>query len=136
MFHRNIKEATKENNYFRQVVYTGDNAQLVLMSIPMGSDIGEETHPNTDQLLFLVDGEGEAIVAEQTTPFKKNEVVFVPAGTKHNFKNTGDDDLKIFTVYSPPMHAPNTIHKTKEDALAEEKLDKSKSSAGDFLENM
>ncbi|MDO8583037.1 MAG: cupin domain-containing protein [bacterium] len=121
MFAGDIKELTKENTNFRKVLYTGPHSQLVAMSIPVGGDIGEETHPNTDQILFFVDGEGEAILGGESRKVEEHDVVSVPAGTRHNFKNTGDEDLKLFTVYSPPAHADGVIHATKADAEKEEK---------------
>lgn len=119
MFAEDIKKLTKENTNFRKVLVTGKHSQIVAMSIPVGGDIGEEVHPDTDQILTFVDGEGEAILNGETRSVEKHDVVFVPAGTKHNFKNTGDEDLKLFTVYAPAEHADGTIHKTKTDADAE-----------------
>lgn len=115
-FQANLKELAKENIFFRKVVYTGKYSQLVLMSIPSGGEIGQETHPTVDQILFFVKGEGEAILEGQSKPVGKGDVVFVPAGTLHNFKNTGDEALKLYTVYSPPQHPDGTIHKTREEA--------------------
>src|SRR3989344_2293910 len=120
MFHQDIKKLAKENTNFRKVIYTGQNSQLVLMSILVAGEIGEETHRDIDQILFLVDGEGEVIIEGQASPFTEHEVVFVPAGTRHNFKNTGNEDLKLYTVYSPPAHKDGTIHKTKEEAEKDE----------------
>ena len=117
-FQTNLKELAKENIFFRKVVYTGKYSQLVLMSIPVGGEIGEETHPTVDQILFFVEGEGEAILEGKASPVEEHGVVFVPAGTLHNFKNTGDEDLKLYTVYSPPQHPDGTVHKTKEEAEA------------------
>ena len=121
MYAEDIKKLTKENTNFRKVLYTGMKMQIVAMNIPVGEDIGEEVHPNTEQVLFFVDGEGDAILNGEARHFKEHDVVFVPAGTVHNFKNTGDEDLKLFTVYAPPEHADGTIHATKEDAQKEEK---------------
>lgn len=121
MYAEDIKKLTKENTNFRKVLHTGEKSQIVAMCIPVGGDIGEEVHPNTDQILFFVDGEAEAILNGETRTVEKHAVVFVPAGTTHNFKNIGDEDLKLFTVYAPPEHADGTIHKTKEDAEKEEK---------------
>lgn len=120
MLQGNIKELTKENENFRKVICTGNWSQVVLMSIPPGEDIGEEIHPGTDQILFIVDGEGEATLNNHTSSFKEKDFIFVPAGTRHNFKNTGDDDLKLYTVYSPPAHKGGTVHKTKNDAQKSE----------------
>lgn len=116
MFSENIKKIAKENTNFRKVLYTGVNSQLVVMSIPPGGDIGEEVHSDTDQILVFVDGSGEAILNGEVKKIEEHDVVFVPAGVTHNFKNIGDEDLKLFTVYSPPEHPDGTIHKTKEDA--------------------
>lgn len=120
MFNEDIKKAAKENSNFRKVLYTGPHSQLVVMSIPAGGDIGEEIHPNIDQIFYFVDGDGQAILNDETQNIEEHDVVFVPAGTKHNFKNTGDEDLKLFTVYSPPAHKDGTIHATKADAAKEE----------------
>lgn len=120
MFAEDIKKLAQENSNFRKVIHTGKHAQLVLMSIPVGGDIGEEVHPDVDQLLFFVEGKTEAILNGESKEVKEDEVVFVPAGTTHNFKNAGDEDLKLYTVYSPPNHADGTIHTTKEDAERDE----------------
>ena len=117
-----IEKLTKENTNFRKVLYTGKNSQLVLMSIPVGKDIGNEVHETIDQILFIVGGEAEAIINNtEKKRVEKDSVVFVPAGTWHNFINTGDEDLKLYTVYSPPAHRDGTVHKTKEEAEKEEK---------------
>jgi mannose-6-phosphate isomerase-like protein (cupin superfamily) len=121
MFTEDIKKFTKENTNFRKVLHTGAHSQIVAMSIPVNGDIGEEVHPNTDQILFIVDGEGEAIVNGETKYVEEHDVVFVPAGMKHNFINTGDEALKLFTVYAPPEHPEGTVHKTKEEAEQAEK---------------
>ncbi|HVZ11677.1 MAG TPA: cupin domain-containing protein [Patescibacteria group bacterium] len=120
MYAKDIKKLTKENTNFRTVLHTGKNAQIVAMCIKVDDEIGEETHPETDQLIFIVDGEGEAVVNGEAQEIAEHDVVFVPAGTLHNFINTGDEDLKLFTVYAPPEHPDGTIHKTHEDAIREE----------------
>lgn len=120
MYAEDIKKLTKENTNFRKVLHTGKKSQIVAMCIPVGGDIGEEIHPDTDQILFFVKGKGEAILNGETKQVEEHDVVFVEAGTKHNFKNIGDEDLKLFTVYAPPEHADGTTHKTKEDAQRDE----------------
>ncbi len=115
-FIHDIKDKAKDNTFFRQVLSTGEHTQIVVMSIPVGEDIGEETHPDTDQVLYFVDGEGKAVLNGEDIPFEKNDIFLVKAGTKHNFINTGDEDLKIITAYSPPHHPDGTVHKTKAEA--------------------
>lgn len=116
-FIENIIQKAKDNTYFREVLETGKNTQIVIMSIPPRTDIGEEVHEKEDQVLFLVEGEGEAVLNDQRKPYKAGDIVLVRAGTKHNFINTGSTDLKIITTYSPPHHPTGTVHKTKEEAL-------------------
>lgn len=116
MFLANIKQTTKENTNFRTVLHTGLHSQLVVMHIPIGEDIGEEVHDHTDQTLFIVEGEGQAIINGETRSIEEHDVVFVPAGAVHNFKNTGDEALKLFTMYAPAQHAEGTVHSTKADA--------------------
>jgi mannose-6-phosphate isomerase-like protein (cupin superfamily) len=67
-----------------------------------------------------VAGAGEAVLKGERTPVGPGRLVFVPAGTKHNFVNAGDEDLKLYTVYAPPEHAPGTVHETKAEADAAE----------------
>lgn len=119
MIFEDIKDVAKENTYFRKVIYTGKHSQLVLMSIEAGDDIGEETHETSDQIIFIVQGDGEAVLSDQHTQISKHAVVFVPAGTKHNIRNTGENAMKIYTVYAPSVHADGIIHQTKADAAKE-----------------
>ena len=119
-FQANIRVLAKENKFFRKVVYTGKHTQLVLMNISSSGEIGEETHDTVDQLLYFVEGKGEAILDGESKTVEEGDVVFVPAGALHNFKNIGEVDLKLYTSYSPPNHPDGTVHKTKEEADAAE----------------
>ncbi len=121
MFAEDIKKLTIENSNFRRVLYTGAHSQIVAMCIPVAGDIGEETHANVDQILIFVNGKGQAMVNGEEKFVEKHDVVYVPAAALHNFKNIGDEELKLFTVYSPPQHPDGTIHATKEEAELEEK---------------
>lgn len=115
-FIEDILNQSKKNTYFRQVLETGKHTQVVIMSIPSGGEIGEEVHNGTDQVLYLVEGEGKVILNGEEKTYKSGDIVLVHDGTRHNFINTGADDLKIITMYSPPHHPAGTIHKTKEEA--------------------
>jgi mannose-6-phosphate isomerase-like protein (cupin superfamily) len=115
-----IVEAARSNDAFRREVMTGEHQQVVLMAIPPGGEIGEEVHPDTDQALLFVDGEGEARLDGVTSPVGANDLVLVRAGVRHNFVNTGRDPLRLITVYAPPHHQPGTVHRTREEAEAAE----------------
>jgi mannose-6-phosphate isomerase-like protein (cupin superfamily) len=117
---KDIVGLAMENSSFRRVVETGEHSQIVLMSIPPGGEIGEEAHDHVDQVLVFVAGAGEAILNGERTPIGPGRLVFVPAGTKHNFVNSGGEVLKLYTVYAPPEHAPGTDHETKAEAAAAE----------------
>ncbi len=119
-FNVDIVAAAKANAFFRQVLSTGANAQVVVMSIPPGGEIGEETHEHVDQVLAFVQGEGVATLDGQESPVGPDRLVHVPAGTRHNFVNSGSGDLRLYTVYAPPQHAPGTIHRTKAEADGDE----------------
>jgi mannose-6-phosphate isomerase-like protein (cupin superfamily) len=101
-------------------VTTGPHAQIVVMCIQPGGEIGSETHRDVDQVLVFVEGTGEAILDGTPSPVGPGRLVLVPAGTRHNFINRGPGDLKLYTIYAPPEHAPGTIHRTKADADAAE----------------
>jgi mannose-6-phosphate isomerase-like protein (cupin superfamily) len=122
-FNEDIVKRAKANTYFREVLSTGPHSQVVVMSIPPGGDIGSEVHSDVDQILVFVQGEGEAVLNGQTSAVSVDRLVHVPAGTRHNFVNTGKTDLRLYTVYAPPEHKPGTIHKTKADAEAAHEAD-------------
>lgn len=115
-YRANIVRETQENEYFRRVLFTGLNSQLVVMSIPPGGDVGEETHKYTEQTLFFLSGTGMGALNDKQFPIGPGDVVTVVPGTKHNFWNTGAGPLKIYTVYAPPNHIDGRVHKTKADA--------------------
>lgn len=115
-FVTDIISLAKQNNNFRQEIKTAHNSQVVLMSLKPGEDIGLEVHKKIDQILIFVQGTGEGNVGGQKFPVKEGTLAFVPAGTPHNFVNTGSTALKLFTTYSPPNHAAGVLQKTKAES--------------------
>ena len=106
-----ILQAAWRNDAFRREVITGEHEQVVVMTVPVGQDIGEEVHPQTDQVLVFVDGQAEAQLDGQSSTVGPNDLVFVHAGTRHNFINIGD---------APPEHPPGTVEQTKDEAVTTE----------------
>lgn len=120
-YHANIEELTKNNSFFRQVLYTGKYAQLVLMSLKAKEEIGMEVHDTVDQFFRFEEGEGKVIINDTEYEVKDGDVVIVPAGSQHNVINTSEsEDLKLYTLYSPPNHPDGTVHETKADAMRAE----------------
>ena len=115
----NYESLARENEDFRRVLETGEHAQLVAMTIQPGEEIGAETHEG-DQILFFVEGEGEAVLDGRSSPVGPGDYVFVPAGTLHNFVNMGSEPLRLLTTYAPPEHPHGTVHRTKAEADAAE----------------
>lgn len=116
-YQSNIEDLTKNNTFFRQVLYTGKYTQLVLMNLKPGEEIGKEVHDTVDQFFRFEEGEGKVIIEETEYLVKDGDVVIVPAGSLHNIINTSESaDLKLYTLYSPPNHPDGTVHKTKEEA--------------------
>lgn len=117
-----IEKQTLENTYFRQVLFTSQHAQLVVMCLRPGEAIGDEVHPNVDQFFRIEQGEAKFIFNEKVErSVRDGDAVVVPAGTYHNLVNTSKSaDLKLYTIYSPPNHADGTVHKTKAEAEAAE----------------
>ncbi len=118
IFNENIIELARKNTFFRQVLFTTERTQLVLMAIDPGVDLGDEIH-KADQILVFVEGEGQAILEGKTSLVTVNSLVVVPEGTKHRFKNIGSGQLKLFTFYAPPQHKEGTVDKTQKDAERE-----------------
>ena len=117
----NIEEKTEANDFFREVLFTAPHCQLVVMSLKVGEEIGEEVHETIDQFLRIESGEGKAVLDSVETAIKDGFCVVVPAGVKHNIINTSASaPLKLYTLYAPAEHRDGAIHRTKADALADE----------------
>lgn len=115
----NIEQLAIENDYFRKVLYTDTRVQLVLMSLAVGEDIGEEVH-QLDQFIRVEKGKGKSVLDGVEYDISDGSAVIIPQGVRHNIINTGDMPLKLYTLYAPPNHKDGTIHVTKAEALADE----------------
>ncbi|NUM25249.1 MAG: cupin domain-containing protein [Candidatus Buchananbacteria bacterium] len=116
----NIEKLSLENKNFRQVLYTSKNSQLVVMSLNPNEDIGEEIH-QLDQFIRCESGQGKAVLDGVEHELSDGFIIVVPSGAKHNIINTSSNQpLKLYTLYSPPNHRDGVIHKTKQDAQADE----------------
>ena len=117
-----IEKLTLENLYFRRVLFTGKHAQLVVMCLGPGEEIGDEVHPDVDQFFRIEQGEALFVFNEkEKRPVRDGDAVVVPAGTYHNVINTSKTaHLKLYTLYSPPNHPDGTVHKTRAEAEAAE----------------
>jgi mannose-6-phosphate isomerase-like protein (cupin superfamily) len=114
-YREDIAKRTDQNTDFRRVLFTGQHIQIVAMALQPGESIGEEVH-KVDQCLFFTKGTGQAVIDGNPSDVAKNDVVCVPAGTRHDIRNTGRGALKLFTSYAPPQHPPGTVHHTKAEA--------------------
>jgi mannose-6-phosphate isomerase-like protein (cupin superfamily) len=117
-----IEKQTLANAYFRRVLYTGKHAQLVVMCLKPGEEIGDELHGSVDQFFRIEQGEAKFVLnAKQEILARDGDAVVVPAGTYHNVINTSKTEpLKLYTIYSPPNHPAGTVHMTKAAADAAE----------------
>ena len=122
----NINHATCMNENFRTTLWTGENLQLTLMSIPVCGDIGVEIHPDVDQFIRVESGRAKIYMGacrndlQEQACVEGNHAILIPAGTWHNIANAGNRPLKLYSLYAPPQHPIGTVHKTKSDAEQEE----------------
>lgn len=120
-----VEKKTLDNNYFRKVLFTGPQSQLVVMSIEPGEEIGTETHDGVDQFIRIEAGRGKAVLNGKTHELHDGSAVVIPAGTEHNIINVSDTEpLKLYSIYSPPEHPDGTVHKDKAEADEYEKQQK------------
>ncbi len=121
-----IEQATLENDDFRRVLFTGSNVQLTVMRLAPGEEIGLEMHDHLDQFLRVESGSGRLTLGRSKDEVdEEHEVaddwaIIVPGGVWHNVVNTGDGELKLYSLYAPPEHPPETVHHTRVDAEAAE----------------
>lgn len=118
-FVTNIEQVTLENENFRRVLYTAQHCQLVLMCLPANEEIGEEVHDG-DQFIRIEEGEGQSILDGVERDLTDGSVIVIPAGVRHNIRNTSaDESMKLYTLYAPPHHKDAVIHATKAAAAAD-----------------
>ena len=118
-FLSDIEQDTVDNSYFRKVLFTTKNSQLVLMSVAPDDEIGSEVH-DLDQFIRFESGKGKVILGDFEQEVSDGDAIVVPEGVRHNVINTSETEpLKLYAVYSPPNHKKGTIHKTKSDAKEE-----------------
>lgn len=121
-FSTNIEIDTAKNSDFRRVIFTASHMQLVLMTLQVGEDIGQERHDTVDQFIRVEAGEADAILAGETHKLTDGSVVVIPAGTEHHVINTSSTEpLRLYTIYSPPNHPDGTVHRDKREAEEYEK---------------
>jgi mannose-6-phosphate isomerase-like protein (cupin superfamily) len=119
-FTADVRQLARENEDFRRVLYTGPNTQLVLMRLARREEIGEEVHEEVDQVFFVMEGHGAATIDGTVVKVKADDIIVVPRGARHNVINSDTTEpLRLVTVYSPPVHAPGTVHRTRIEAEAE-----------------
>lgn len=120
-FYVDIEKRTRENDYFREVLFTTPLSQLVVMSLQPGEEIGLEVHSETDQFIRVEEGEGKVSLHGAEYELRDGSAIVIPAGTEHNIINTSPKKaLKLYTIYTPPNHPGGTIHETKADAETSE----------------
>ncbi|HIH50423.1 MAG: cupin domain-containing protein [Candidatus Micrarchaeaceae archaeon] len=117
-----LERETKRNTYFRRVLYTTKNSQLVLMSLKPKEEIGAEVHKGIDQFFRFEQGKGAVVINGVRHAVKDGSAVIVPAGARHNVINTSSTQgLRFYTIYSPPDHKDKIVHRTRADAIANDK---------------
>jgi len=120
-YHTDIEKKSLENEYFREVLFTGPNSQLVVMALKPGEEIGVEIHGDVDQFIRVEAGQGKAVLDGEEYMLVDGSAVVIPAGTEHNiFNSSSTETLKLYTIYTPPEHPDGTIHKTKAEAYEHE----------------
>lgn len=113
-FFGDIVNLTLENKHYRKVLHTNKRMQLVLMSLKPGEEIGTEIHPGVSQFFRIEQGEGLAIVDQKQFSIKDDDVLVIPPGAKHNIINTHPrQNLKLYSLYSPPEHPPHAVQTNK-----------------------
>ncbi len=120
-YHGDIEQLSLDNDAFRTILYTGKHMQLVVMSIPVGGEIGQEVHDENDQFIRVEQGSAKAIIDGNEYELSDDDVIIIPQGAEHNVLNTSSDTvLKLYTLYGPPHHKDGIVHATKAEADADD----------------
>jgi mannose-6-phosphate isomerase-like protein (cupin superfamily) len=114
-----VRGLALDSDDFRRVVLTGEHLQIVTMTLPAGTSIGEETHDDIDQVIYIVEGDGEAVLDGRRSPLSAGRLVLVRAGVLHDVVAGADGPLRLVTAYAPPEHPHGTVHATREESEAD-----------------
>lgn len=109
----NVEQATVKNSLYRNVLYTGPHLQLVLMSLRPSEEIGEEVHKTGDQFIRVEAGTAEFVLGGDRKTAQNGDAVVIPQSMRHNVINVGEDELKLYVLYSKPEHPAGTQQETK-----------------------
>ncbi len=116
-YHSNIEKETLENKNYRKVLHTAERMQIVVMSLKPGEDIPLEVHENENQFIRIEKGNAFIEVDGEEFNLSDDDIIIIPAGAEHYVKNSSEtEDLKLYTIYTPPEHPEGTIHERQEDA--------------------
>ena len=110
---------TQLNTDYRKVIATGADSQLVLMNLQPGDDIGEEVYGEIDQITVIVDGSGKLEMSGEEGVIEVGDLIFAPAGVKHNIINDSEGELKLYTIYAPPEYEPGSVQEKDDDSEVE-----------------
>lgn len=116
-----IENETLNNENFRKVLYTGENMQLVIMTLEPGEDIGAEVHHDIDQFFRVETGVAKVVIDGEEQTIGPDFIAIVPAGSEHNIINaSAEEKLRLYTIYTPPEHKDGAIHRTKQESMEDE----------------
>ncbi len=122
MIIRDIERLSEFNTNFREVIHTGKDIQIALMSLPAGTNMGVHKYDDSEQVIFVTEGKGEVMINSEFEYIEDDDVILIEAGEEYDIRNAYDEDLKLYVVYSKPVYPDNTIHKTRGDALTVENV--------------
>ena len=113
---------TQANTDYRKVIATGADSQLVLMNLQPGDDVGEEVYGEVDQITVVVDGAGRLEMQGEDGQIEVGDLIFAPAGVRHNIINDSEGELKLYTIYAPPEYEPGSVQ-AEDDSNLEDDID-------------
>lgn len=93
-----------------ETLHTTDKSQVAMMRLAPGDESGSEaeSHPGSDQILLVLEGQIEGEVGEEKISLHKGEFITIPADHPHRFYNDSDESVLTFNVYAPPAYPPQT----------------------------
>jgi oxalate decarboxylase/phosphoglucose isomerase-like protein (cupin superfamily) len=67
-----------------------------------GKGHARHNHPDAEEVLYVLAGEGDQMVADgESFPVKPGDVIFVPTAVYHSTINTGWQPLRLLAIYNP-----------------------------------
>lgn len=111
--HKHIQSyLTKDGSEIRELMHPDAfpvlKQSLAEATVPVGTTTKLHRHLKSDEIYHITRGQGIMVLGDERTNVATGDTVFIPAGTLHRIRNSGDVPLKILCFCCPAYSHDDT----------------------------